>query len=347
MEEARAKRHYFLRTLILIGFTSLLAELIITDRLSHYLAPRLHMFSYVTLGILALLTLVSLRQAITGTNAYDCDCEDAHKLPRSLWRSVFGYGLFLLPLAMAFLLPDQLLGSDLAEKRGITLLSNDVKKLAEAAGKANTEADARKNDSPPVQSEKPGNGNGSASAEEQPPMSSATEKTAQSSGKQSAMTDEGLRQKFATGFGDFYADIAVSLYKQPVIRLDETVFLDGLTTMELYAKEFAGKELETLGFVYRQPDFTPQQFVVARFSVTCCTADANVFGILVENGQADRWAKDSWVKVRGRLELRQVDGYDMLVLKASKVEQVKAPKDPYVYYSYDPAGTNASKGDGL
>jgi uncharacterized membrane protein YcgQ (UPF0703/DUF1980 family) len=43
------------------------------------------------------------------------------------------------------------------------------------------------------------------------------------------------------------------------------------------------------------------------------------------------------VKVRGKLELRSVDGYDMLVLKASRIQPVKAPKDPYVYYNFNAA----------
>ncbi|MDF2679276.1 MAG: hypothetical protein K0R47_466 [Brevibacillus sp.] len=300
MKQASVARHYFLRSLILIGFTGLLAQLIITDRLGHYLAPRLHMLSYVTLGILIVLSLVSLRQAFLGATAYDCDCEDAHKIPRSLLRSVMVYGMFILPLAMGFLMPDQILGSDVAEKRGITLLSNDVRKLAGVKQAAASEGAANPSASMPV------------------------------------LSNEQIRQKFSTtGLGDFYTDMAVSLYKQHVILLNDKVFLDGLTTMELYAKEFAGKEMETLGFVYRQPDFTPQQFVVARFSVSCCTADANVFGVLVENDQGSKWAKDSWIKVRGKLEVRTVDGYDMLVLKASKIEQVKPPKDPYVYYNYD------------
>ncbi|MED4581724.1 TIGR03943 family protein [Brevibacillus choshinensis] len=318
MNQASVKRHYFLRSLILIGLTGLLAQLIITDRLGHYLAPRLHMFSYVTLGILLMLTLVSLRQAFLGATAYDCDCEDAHKLPRSLWRSVLVYGMFVLPLAMGFFMPDQILGSDVAEKRGITLLSNDVKKLAEVAGAANTP-------NTPTQSVTSLQGNSSHQGGEADPTASIP-----------VRSNEQIRQKFSTtGLGDFYTDMAVSLYKQPVIMLDDKVFLDGLTTMELYAKEFAGKEIETLGFVYRQPDFTAHQFVVARFSVSCCTADANVFGVLVENDQGSNWAKDSWVKVRGKLEARTVDGYDMLVLRASKIEQVKPPKDPYVYYNYD------------
>lgn len=337
MNPASVKRHYFLRSLILIGFTGLLAQLILTERLGHYLAPRLHMFSYVTLGIFIVLTLVSVRQAFLGVTAYDCDCEDAHKLPRSWWRSVMVYGMFILPLAMGFFMPDQILGSDVAEKRGITLLSNDVKKLAEVTGSANTP-------SAPAQSETGTPGGTSQLGEAAEVVSSSQEKqgkaseetAAPSSGQKPTLTDEQIRQKFSTtGFGEFYADMAVSLYKQPVILLNDKVFLDGLTTMELYAKEFAGKEIETLGFVYRQPDFTAQQFVVARFSVSCCTADANVFGVLVENDQGSKWAKDSWVKVRGKLEARSVDGYDMLVLRASQIEQVKPPKDPYVYYNYD------------
>lgn len=317
MDQKRLKRHYFVRSLILSGFSFLLAYLILTERLSHYLAPRLHMFSYVTLGILVVLTVISIRQAMVGANAYDCDCEDGHKIPRSTWSSLIVYGLFVLPLAMGFLMPDKILGSAVAEKRGISLLSNDVRKLAEVTASAEQPPDETKGETADqsVEQEK----------KEEPPA---------------ALNDEQIRQKFSLNGFDFYTDMAVMLYKQPVIDLSEKVFLDGLTTMELHAKEFAGKELETLGFVYKQPEFTKEQFVVARFSVSCCTADASVFGILVENEQASKWARDSWVKVRGKLELRTVDGYDMLVLKANRIEPVQAPKDPYVYYSYETPASN-------
>ncbi|CAI8758707.1 putative membrane protein [Brevibacillus sp. IT-7CA2] len=327
MDQNKLKRHHVMRSLILAGITALLAYLILSETLSHYLAPRLHMFSYVTLVILALLTVVSIRQIFVGSSVYDCDCEEQHKVPRTSIGSLLVYGLFVLPIVMGFVMPDKILGSDVAEKRGITLLSNDVRKLADVTANANASATENvkqtaevKEDAEPRVESQPEANNQVAT----PPVQ--------------ATNDEQLRQRFSNGgFGDFYADIAVFLHKQPVIELNDKVFLDGLTTMELYAKEFAGKELETMGFVYRQSDFTKQQFVVARFSVTCCTADSSVYGVLVEKEDANKWAKDSWVKVRGKLELRQVDGYDMLVLKASQVEAVSAPKDPYVYYSFEAA----------
>jgi putative membrane protein len=310
MNAATLKKHYYIRSFILLGFTLLLADLVFTGRLSQYLAPRLHALSYVTLAILFILTGVSLRQAIVGASPYDCDCADAHNVPRSAWKAFLVYGLFLLPIVMGFIMPDKTLGSAVAEKRGINVLSGQAQKLPTSPVV------------PPAPSSGPKDAVAASQQKEKQPLS-----------------DEQVRKRFEQNdFGDFYTDLAVSLYKQPVIQLDEKIFLDGLTTLELYPKEFAGKELETIGFVYREPAFKPQQFVVARFSVSCCTADATVFGIMVEEKQAAKWAKDSWVKVRGKLELRKVDGYDMLVLLPTEIEPVKAPKDPYVYYNYDAVG---------
>ncbi len=349
MQPSTVKRHYIMRSLILLGFTLLLADLIVTGRLSHYLAPRLHMLSYVTVAILALLTAVSIRQAVVGPDSYECDCGDAHKVPRSPFTALVVYGLFALPLVMGLVLPDKTLGSAVAEKRGVTLLTGEGKWVQSVGSSTKPGADQAGSPAPDANAMTDGTekakgagetGNTTVSGNGGPGRSDAPEKAGDSgSPNQSApQTDEQIRQRFAANsFGDFYTDIAVSLYKQPVIHLDDKLFLDGLTTMELYAKEFAGKELETLGFVYREPVFTPQQFVVARFSVSCCTADATVFGILVEDKAASKWATDSWVKVRGKLELRSVDGYDRLVLKASRIQPVKAPKDPYVYYDFNAA----------
>ncbi len=366
MQKSNRSGHDWMRSLILAGFTGLLSYLIWTDKLGHYLAPKLHMLSYVTLGILVILTFVSVRQLVAGGHhAYDCDCEDAHRVPRTRWGSVLIYGLFLLPIFMGFFMPDKILGSAIAEKRGVTLLSNDVRKLSEVASgeqaqKAKQATPSQGEEAKPAPSEfsseataptAPGE-EGQAAAPASPAAgqegqaaasaSPATGQEAQAPAStpiKPGMSDAELKNHFSNGgFGDFYTDIATSMYKQPVIKLNDKIFLDGLTTLELYAQDFAGKELETLGFVYKEPGFASNQFVVARFSVTCCTADASVFGVLVESEGASKWAKDSWVQVRGKLELRKVDGFDMLVLKAARIQPVQAPKDPYVYYSYEAPG---------
>jgi uncharacterized repeat protein (TIGR03943 family) len=335
MNPAALKRHYYIRSFILLGFTFFLADLLVSGKLNQYLAPRLHGLSYVTLAILLVLTGASLRQAIVGPTQYECDCAELHNVPRSWWRSLIVYGLFVLPLFMAFLMPDKLLGSAVAEKRGLNLLAGEGKRL-EAAAKS---APSEQTDSAKLAAVA-GKMDSAAQPGQSVPPQQADKPSANPPGQQAkaagGKSEEQIRQLFADNqFGDFYTNMAVSMYKQPVIKLDEQIFMDGLTTLDLFPKQFSGHRLETVGFVYREPQLKENQFVAARFSVSCCTADAAVYGLLVEAEQANKWPTDSWVKVSGRLEARTVDGFDFLVLKAGTVEQVKAPKDPYVYYNYN------------
>jgi len=324
MNAASLKRHYYIRSYLLLGFSFLLADLTATGKLGYYLAPRMHALAYVTLAILVVLTGASFRQAIMGPTQYDCDCADSHGVPKGFWKSAVIYSLFLLPLAMSFFLPDKILGSAVAEKRGLTLAAGEVKREI-----ALTQAKTENNRSSAKQQQTEGKLPVTA---ETVPQSNASKQQASPTPK----TEEEIRQLFADQqFGDFYTALAVNFYKQPVIELNDKVFLDGLTTLELYPKQFSGKKLTTLGFVYREQGMKQNQFVAARFSVSCCTADASVYGLLIESEQGSKIAKDSWVQVTGTLESRNTDGYESLVLKAEQIKPVKAPKDPYVYYSFD------------
>ncbi len=343
--------HYYLRSFILLGFSGLLGKLLISGDINLYLAPRLQTLCYVTLAILIILTVVSIRQAIVGGTYEPCDCGEAHRLPRQAWRSVLIYGLFVLPLLMGFMLPEKLLGSAVAEKKGVNWLSRD---LSQSGGTGSTAADQPKPQAAGTATVSPAGDQQSAESatvsptgDQQSAVSSADSQAgnqqqltgqppAADAKKQaaSALSDKELRKMFESGFGDFYADRAVAMYKQPVIDLNDKIFLDGTTILDLFIKEFDNHGLKTMGFVYRQPDFKPNQFVVARFSVSCCTADATVAGLLVEAPDAAKYPTDSWVEVQGQLHMTSINDNEFLMLKAEQIKPTKAPKDPYVYYDY-------------
>lgn len=329
--------HYFLRSYILLGFTVLLAKLMLTGDIIYYLAPRLHMLCYVTLGILILLTIASLKQAITGSKADACDCGGEHGLPRGMIRTLLFYGLFVLPLAMGFLLPHKILGSELAQKKGMNLLSGNAKEIL---AKQSALSPAKANAPIPLQASPSVSSSPSAPAPAAVPSPSQT--AAMPKQQATNQSDAQLRKMFqSNNFGDYYTDKAVSMYKQPVINMDDKLFLDGLTILDLYAKEFEGHSLKTVGFVYRQPDFKKTEFVTARFTVSCCTADATVAGVLVDAPNAKSFATDSWVKVKGKLTMTSLNGSQFLMLKADQIVPIKAPKDPYVYLSG--TGTNTGQ----
>jgi uncharacterized repeat protein (TIGR03943 family) len=90
--------------------------------------------------------------------------------------------------------------------------------------------------------------------------------------------------------------------------------------------------LELSGFVYRQDGLQDNQFVVGRFAVQCCSADAAPFGVLVEFPDAKLWANDAWVHLSGTMQKTTFDGEDIMMLKVDQATKLDTPKDKqYVY----------------
>lgn len=92
-----------------------------------------------------------------------------------------------------------------------------------------------------------------------------------------------------------------------------------------------GAEADVVGFVYRDPLFADDQFMVARFVLVCCVADATPVGLVVQTPDAAAFQADTWVRVRGAFAQGAVNGEPMPVLVAESVEAVAPPPQPYLY----------------
>jgi putative membrane protein len=96
------------------------------------------------------------------------------------------------------------------------------------------------------------------------------------------------------------------------------------------------QEADVVGFVYRDIHFDrATQFMVTRFIVSCCVADAQAIGLIVEWPQANTLHEDSWVRVRGKFEAREFNGVLSPWLIADEgqqgVQPVDQPENPYLY----------------
>jgi len=97
------------------------------------------------------------------------------------------------------------------------------------------------------------------------------------------------------------------------------------------AEDFAGQPVDVIGFVFRDERFGANQFMVTRFVVSCCVADANVAGMVVETPDAAALAADQWVQVRGVLAPGQLGERSLPVVVAASITPVDAPPQPYLY----------------
>ncbi|WP_409340323.1 TIGR03943 family putative permease subunit [Paenibacillus sp. MBLB4367] len=106
-------------------------------------------------------------------------------------------------------------------------------------------------------------------------------------------------------------------------------------SVDLFSNNFLGKKIELSGFVYRENDMKPEQFVIARFGVSCCSADASPFGVMVESAMAINLPKDSWVKIKGIIGKTTYNQNEIMKIDAQSVAKIKAPNSPYVYPNPD------------
>ncbi len=92
-----------------------------------------------------------------------------------------------------------------------------------------------------------------------------------------------------------------------------------------------GREAQLTGFVYRDDRFAPDSFLVGRFLVSCCVADATALGVVVQWPEAEELALDQWVNVYGRLQNGEFAGRTLPILVAERVQPIDPPAQPYFY----------------
>ncbi len=92
-----------------------------------------------------------------------------------------------------------------------------------------------------------------------------------------------------------------------------------------------GQEIEVVGFVWRSDELQENEFYLARFIVSCCTADSLAIYMPVRSEQASEFAVDSWIRVKGTVALADVLGEEVAVIDATDIIPTEQPAEPYLY----------------
>jgi putative membrane protein len=94
--------------------------------------------------------------------------------------------------------------------------------------------------------------------------------------------------------------------------------------------QYNGEPADVTGFVYHDPRLQEGEFLVGRFTLTCCVADAFAIGMVVLWAGTDL-PDNSWVRVQGTIEVTEEDGQRTPAIRAQTVEQIPEPPQPYLY----------------
>ncbi len=94
---------------------------------------------------------------------------------------------------------------------------------------------------------------------------------------------------------------------------------------------FNGKQADVTGFVYREGSFPDNQFMLARFTISCCVADASAIGVPVMWDAAKNYQADTWLHITGTWQVGEFRGDTIPILQAVDIEQIDQPEHPYLY----------------
>jgi putative membrane protein len=132
-----------------------------------------------------------------------------------------------------------------------------------------------------------------------------------------------VARRSAVGAG--YVASGADISSGPVTLNDVVAAMWSPKGMEQLSRR-AGSSVSFVGFVDRREGMAANEFLLTRFVVTCCVADALSVQVRVVGARPDALQEDQWVRVTGTLYPLPQEA----VVKASTIESVPRPARPYL-----------------
>ena len=95
-------------------------------------------------------------------------------------------------------------------------------------------------------------------------------------------------------------------------------------------QQFVGQPADVIGFVYPDPRLEEGQFSVLRYTLSCCVADAFAIAMVVDWEAAGELQPDSWVRVKGTVDILTLNDQKLPLIRAESVQIVDQPAQPYL-----------------
>ncbi|CAM5231630.1 hypothetical protein LSPH24S_03564 [Lysinibacillus sphaericus] len=93
------------------------------------------------------------------------------------------------------------------------------------------------------------------------------------------------------------------LAQNPIVEMTNYIFSVYYEDINNNLSLYQGKKIRLSGFVLKETDLLENQFVISRFLITHCVADASIIGFLTEMPEAASLQEDSWIEAEGTIDM--------------------------------------------
>ncbi|SMP45794.1 TIGR03943 family protein [Desulfonatronum zhilinae] len=301
------------QVLLLLGLAALQAVLLFSGAIHLYQAPKMQPFVIFSTAAFLVMALHGLWVLLVPKAGADARCGCSHDHEPSPVGKIAMAVLFGLVLITGFFLPHQILDSRVAEKKGIALSRSPAPSVF---------GPERIPGLPPENH---------LFFQEETPWDSGQAMDFEPTGTDMEEEQALLREELGIWYDrEIYQELTEDLLARETLRVTDADFLDAMLIISAYLDRFQGRAVVFTGFVYHDGTMAENELAVARISITCCLADATVYGLLVQAEQPLP-PNDSWVRVHGRIGATRFMEEDIPMILADRLEIIPAPDQPYVY----------------
>ncbi|MFS0821709.1 TIGR03943 family putative permease subunit [Bacillus sp. 1P02SD] len=289
------------RAFILLAFSVMLFNMHFTGEITKYINPKYEGLSQLASIIFLILFLIQVTRIWTAKeehhhhnhNCSDHTCTHDHGDTKFNAKKLVSYSIILFPLLTGFFLSPKTLDAAIASKKGgMEILTNYPK--------------TNKKEKPNVQEE--GSGNAGEEIVSIPEFDIHTP----------MKTEE-------------YDNLIQLLEKSQTVKMDDHVFNAYYEEIHKDFRKYQGRTIELKGFVYKEEGFTQEQFVISRFLITHCVADASIIGFLTELPESSSIDIDTWIEVKGIIDITTYNGMELPIIKITEWKKTTEPDEPYIY----------------
>ena len=94
--------------------------------------------------------------------------------------------------------------------------------------------------------------------------------------------------------------------------------------------DIIGQLVDVEGFVFSNENLPDGYFMVGRFIVTCCVADATAIGIAFLPPEGVE-VPNGWVRIKGEMTVTTFDEQPTLLIDTRQITSMDEPEQPYLY----------------
>ncbi|WP_096199640.1 TIGR03943 family putative permease subunit [Bacillus sp. FJAT-45350] len=126
-------------------------------------------------------------------------------------------------------------------------------------------------------------------------------------------------------------NVSATLDREEQITITDDTFAEITGNILQDPESYNGYTVQLSGMLHKAQGLTDTQYILSRFQVTHCVADATVINLIVEFDEHPHFHEhDSWVRIIGEIRVIKTEEKVIPIIQVLQWEKIEMPDNPYV-----------------